>query len=53
HKYKENNQGHIVNEHGFESMELCIDKELFAIKTISSCTQFLQNKPSERSFSLI
>ncbi|KAI8083956.1 uncharacterized protein B0P05DRAFT_535595 [Gilbertella persicaria] len=36
-------QGHIVGE----LMDLDIDEELFAIKTISSRTQFLLNKPPE------
>ena len=29
-------------------MDLVVDKELFAIETISSHTQFLTNKPPER-----
>ncbi|CEP08888.1 hypothetical protein [Parasitella parasitica] len=29
-------------------MDLTVDEELFAIQTISSCTQFHQNKPPER-----
>ncbi|ORE02553.1 hypothetical protein BCV72DRAFT_317611 [Rhizopus microsporus var. microsporus] len=30
-------------------MDLAVDDELFAIETISFCTQFLMNKSSERS----
>lgn len=31
-------------------MDLSVDEELFVIETISSRTQFLQNKPPERPF---
>jgi hypothetical protein len=41
--------GHIVDEHEVEPMDLVVDEELFAIETISSRTQFLMNKPPERS----
>jgi transposase len=46
--FYEDGQGHIVDEHGVEPMDLAVDEELFAIETISSHTQFLQNKPPER-----
>jgi hypothetical protein len=45
----EDGQGHVVDEHGVEPMDLVVDEELFAIETISSRTQFLMNKPPERS----
>ncbi|KAI7866049.1 hypothetical protein BDF14DRAFT_1875385 [Spinellus fusiger] len=41
-------QGRVVGENGVELMDLVIDKELFAIKTISSHTQFLMNTPPKR-----
>ncbi|CEP17181.1 hypothetical protein [Parasitella parasitica] len=44
----EDGQGHVVDEHGVEPMDLVVDEELFAIETISSRTQFLMNKPPER-----
>jgi len=46
----EDGQGHVVDEHGIEPMDLVVDEELFAIETISSRTQFLMNKPPERPF---
>ncbi|KAG0737125.1 hypothetical protein G6F24_018073 [Rhizopus arrhizus] len=44
----EDGQGHVVDEHGVEPMDLVVDEELFAIETLSSRTQFLKNKPPER-----
>jgi hypothetical protein len=44
----EDGQEHVVDENGVESIDLVVDEELFAIETISSCTQFLMNKPPER-----
>lgn len=44
----EDGQGHVVDEHGVEPMDLVVDEELFAIEIISSRTQFLMNKPPER-----
>jgi hypothetical protein len=44
--FYEGGQGRVVDEHGVELMDLTVDEELFAIKTISSRTQFLQNKTS-------
>ncbi|CEI96764.1 hypothetical protein RMCBS344292_10918 [Rhizopus microsporus] len=44
-------QGRVVDENGVEPMDVVVvvvDEELFAIETISSRTQFLMNKPSER-----
>ncbi|CEI92944.1 hypothetical protein RMCBS344292_07189 [Rhizopus microsporus] len=46
--FYEDGQGRVVDEHGVEPMDLTVDEELFAIETISSRTQFRQNKPSER-----
>ncbi|CEG79001.1 hypothetical protein RMATCC62417_13524 [Rhizopus microsporus] len=46
--FYEDGQGRVVDEHGGEPMDLTVDEELFAIETISSRTQFLQNKPPER-----
>lgn len=43
-------QGSVVDEHRVEPMDLVVDEELFAIETVSSCTQFLMNKPPERPF---
>ncbi|KAI8645405.1 hypothetical protein BD408DRAFT_450273 [Parasitella parasitica] len=41
-------QGHVVDGHGIELMELVDDGELYAIETTGSQTQFLMNKPPER-----
>jgi hypothetical protein len=38
----------IINKNRVEPMDLVVDKELFAIETISSRTPFLMNKPPER-----
>ncbi|KAG1290885.1 hypothetical protein G6F60_008730 [Rhizopus arrhizus] len=46
--FYEDGQGHDVDEHGVEPMDLVVDEELYAIETISSRTQFLMNKPPER-----
>ncbi|KAG1503159.1 hypothetical protein G6F52_012303 [Rhizopus delemar] len=43
----EDGQGHVVDEHGVEPMDLVVDEELLAIETLSSRTQFLKNKPPE------
>ena len=44
----EDGQGHVVDENGVEPMDVVVDEDLFAIETISSCTQFLMNRPPER-----
>ncbi|KAG0768150.1 hypothetical protein G6F33_003026 [Rhizopus arrhizus] len=46
--FYEDGQGHDVDEHGVEPVDLIVDEELYAIETISSRTQFLMNKPPER-----
>ncbi|KAI8881254.1 hypothetical protein K501DRAFT_188659 [Backusella circina FSU 941] len=46
--FYEYGQGHVVDENGVEPMDVVVDEELFAIETISSCSQFILNKPSER-----
>ncbi|KAI8991858.1 hypothetical protein BDF20DRAFT_831862 [Mycotypha africana] len=46
--FYEDGQGHVVDVHGVEPMDLVVDEELYAIDTISSRTQFLMNKPPER-----
>ncbi|KAI8376265.1 uncharacterized protein BYT42DRAFT_573997 [Radiomyces spectabilis] len=46
--FYEDGQGHVVDENGVEPMDVVVDEKLFAIETISSRTQFLMNKPSER-----
>ncbi|ORE03067.1 hypothetical protein BCV72DRAFT_338246 [Rhizopus microsporus var. microsporus] len=46
--FYEDGQGRVVDEHEVEPMDLTVDEELFTIETISSRTQFLQNKPPER-----
>lgn len=51
--YYEDGQGHIVDEHGVQPMDLVVDEELYAIETISSRTQFLMNKPPERQSNLV
>ncbi|KAI8376796.1 hypothetical protein BD560DRAFT_326367, partial [Blakeslea trispora] len=45
---REDGQGHVVDENGFESMDLVVDEDLFAIETMSCRTQFLMNKSLER-----
>ncbi|KAG1454447.1 hypothetical protein G6F56_007319 [Rhizopus delemar] len=47
--FYEDGQGRVVNENGVDPIDVAVDEELFAIETISSRTQFLMNKPSERS----
>ncbi|KAI8880094.1 hypothetical protein K501DRAFT_287060 [Backusella circina FSU 941] len=42
----EDGQGHVVDEHGVEPMDLVVGEELFAIETLSSRTQF---QPVERN----
>ncbi|CEG70552.1 hypothetical protein RMATCC62417_06425 [Rhizopus microsporus] len=44
--FYEDGQGRVVDEHGVEPMDLTVDEEPFTIETISSRTQFRQNKPS-------
>jgi hypothetical protein len=44
----EDGQGHVVDKHGVEPIDLAVDEELFAIETTNSRTQFLMNKPPER-----
>lgn len=46
----EDGQGNVVDENGRpEPMDYIVDQEQFALETISSHTQYLQKKPSERS----
>lgn len=40
--FYEDEQGHVVDEHGVEPVDLAVDEELFAIETISSHTQFFR-----------
>ncbi|KAG0942018.1 hypothetical protein G6F32_008199 [Rhizopus arrhizus] len=40
--FYEDEQGHVVDEHGVEPVDLAVDEELFAIETISSHTQFFK-----------
>ncbi|KAI8328541.1 hypothetical protein EDC96DRAFT_452795, partial [Choanephora cucurbitarum] len=49
----EDAQGHIVDEHGFEPMDLVIGEEVFTIKTNNSHPQFSENKNRERNPNLI
>lgn len=49
HFFYEDGQGKVVDEYGVEPMDLVVDQGLFALETISSHTQFLENKHTEKA----
>lgn len=49
HFFYEDGQGHVVDEHGVELMDLVVDEELYAIESMSSLTQFFNEQTSRKT----